>query len=134
MAGGIETERTQNWFDFAFEITRQRGVRRLAPLAARQDDDAGCTQRWHQHFVQARVLARDQSRGAFVDGRQLLLGGHAVRTALGRAHLDQLLDAGDANLEELVEIARRDAQELQALEQRHALIERLREHAGVELQ
>jgi hypothetical protein len=36
------------------------------------------------------------------------------------AELDLLLDAGDADLEELVEVARDDAEEAQALEQRHA--------------
>jgi hypothetical protein len=36
------------------------------------------------------------------------------------AELDLLLEAGDADLEELVEVARDDAEEAQALEQRHA--------------
>ena len=50
------------------------------------------------------------------------------------AELLQLLQARDADLEELVEVARGDAEELQPLEQRHGLVERLREHALVELE
>ena len=46
----------------------------------------------------------------------------------------QLLQAGDADLEELVEVAGGDAQEAQPLEQRQRLVERLREHALVELE
>ena len=44
------------------------------------------------------------------------------------------LDAGDADLEELVEVARHDAQKAQALEQRHGRIGGLGEHAALELE
>ena len=50
------------------------------------------------------------------------------------AELQQLLEARDADLEELIEVARGDGQEAQPLEQRHGFIERLGQHALVELQ
>lgn len=42
------------------------------------------------------------------------------------------LEAGTRILEEFVEVAGNDAQEAQALQQRHALILRLRQHAAIE--
>jgi len=47
---------------------------------------------------------------------------------------DLLLDPRHADLEELVEVARHDAQEAQALEQRHRPVRRLRQHPALELQ
>ena len=58
----------------------------------------------------------------------------SIAAPLQRAALHQLLDAGDAYLEEFVEITRRDTQKPQALEQRHCRIEGLRQHTLVELQ
>ena len=46
----------------------------------------------------------------------------SVRPALHRAGLQQLLEAGDADLEELVEVRARDAQEFHPLEQRNAVV------------
>ena len=54
--------------------------------------------------------------------------------ARDRAQLDLLLHARDADLEELVQVGRDDAEELQALEQRHGAVLGLREHAAVELE
>ncbi len=47
---------------------------------------------------------------------------------------DLLLQAGDADLEELVQVAADDAQEPQPLEQRHRRVLGLRQHAPVELE
>jgi hypothetical protein len=54
------------------------------------------------------------------------------RPTCGCRWRDLLLDAGDADLEELVEVARHDAQEAQALEQRHGGVGGLRQHAALE--
>ena len=48
--------------------------------------------------------------------------------------LDLLLQAGDADLEELVQVRRNDGEEAQPLEQRHRIVGRLRQHAAVELE
>ena len=85
-------------------------------------------------LVQAAVLRVDQARGTLVDGLELLGDRHAVGGQLAAAELLQLLQARDADLEELIEVAAGDAQELQPLEQRHPGVEGLIEHALVELQ
>ena len=51
-----------------------------------------------------------------------------------RAELLPLLQTGDADLEELVEVGAGDAEKADALEQRQRLIVRLREHAQVEVE
>jgi hypothetical protein len=69
-----------------------------------------------------------------VDRRELLGDAEPIRCGLSRTELLQLLQAGDADLEEFVEIARADAEKPQPLEERHRRIESLREHALVELE
>ena len=62
-------------------------------------------------------------------------GGHAVRARCpGTFSLICSLHAGDADLEELVEIRRHDAEKAQPLEQRHRRVLGLREHAPLELE
>ena len=91
-------------------------------------------QRRQDGVVEQRVLLGDDAVHLAADegvqrGRGEAVGGHRQAA---QAHL--LLDAGDADLEELVEVARHDAQEAQALEQRHGRIGGLGEHAALELQ
>ncbi len=57
-----------------------------------------------------------------------------VRGELPRSELEQLLEAGDADLEEFIQVARGDAQEPQPLEQRHRLVERLGKDPLIELE
>src|SRR5262249_49159372 len=60
---------------------------------------------------------------------------HAVGAgAEGDAELDLLLDAADADHEELVEVGLEDGEEFQALQQRNVRALGLLEHAAVELQ
>ena len=58
----------------------------------------------------------------------------AVWTGVAVSLLDLLQEAGEAHLDEFVEIARGDGQEFHALEERVRRIARLFEHALVELQ
>src|SRR5207302_1488987 len=78
---------------------------------------------------------RGSERGAcpIVDRGELLGDRHPIGRQLA-AELLQLLESGDANLEELIEIAAGDAEEPEPLEQRHRLIERLLEHPLIELE
>ena len=64
------------------------------------------------------VLAGDKRRRAFGDRRQLLRGGHPVGGRLLDAGGDLVLEGGDADLEELIEVGRRDGAELGPFEQR----------------
>jgi hypothetical protein len=69
------------------------------------------------------------------DAGELLAGRQTVRAGLHqRCRLQLLVQPGDANHEELVQIRRVDGQELQPLQQRPADVERLVEHPGVERQ
>ena len=88
----------------------------------------------HEHVVQHFVLLVDQAHGARADRLQLLGHGQPVRPALDRAGLQQLLEARDANLEELVEIRAGDAQESDPLEQRNAAVLGLFQHPLIEFQ
>jgi hypothetical protein len=66
------------------------------------------------------------------DGRELLDGGHAVGLRLGDPTEDLLLQPGDADHEELVEVRRDDADELEPLVEGQGGVARLLEHALVE--
>ena len=79
-------------------------------------------------------VVRRQLEHALADRGELVLGGPAVGRQRGLARLDLLAQAGDADLEELVEVAREDREELDPLEQRVALVACLVQHARVEFQ
>ena len=75
-------------------------------------------------------MVGDQLEDARTRGRQLLVGGPAVGRRGRLAGLDLLAEPGDPDLEELVEVAREDGQELHPLEQRVALVAGLVEDAA----
>ncbi len=81
-----------------------------------------------------RRMVGDELEHALANGGELLVGGPAVGRAGDLAGLDLLAQAGHADLEELVEVAGEDGQELDPLEQRVALVTGLVEHARVELE
>ena len=81
-----------------------------------------------------RRVVGDELEHALARGRELFLGGPAVGRAGDLAGLDLLAQAGHAHLEELVEVAREDRQELDPLEQRVALVARLVQHPRVEFE
>src|SRR4051794_30451038 len=87
-----------------------------------------------QHVIQAAVLRIDQIARAIVNRLQLLGDAQAIRAALVRTELESLLQPGNANFEELVEIAGRDAEELESFEKRDSFVECLRQHADVEFE
>src|SRR5206468_11597879 len=61
-------------------------------------------------------------------------GREAVRAGLGHAGVDLVVDTGDADHEELVQVPRVDGEELEALEEREPLVLRELEHPVVELE
>ena len=81
-----------------------------------------------------RRVVGDELEHALARGGELLLGGPAVGRAGDLAGLDLLAQTGDADLEELVEVAGEDGQELDPFEQRVALVARLVEDARVEFE
>ena len=91
-------------------------------------------QRRENQLIQQLVLILDQRQRALVNRRQLFGHAHAVGPAAERAQLQALLQAGDADLEELVEVGAGDAEKADALQQRQRFVVRLREHALVEVE
>ena len=79
-------------------------------------------------------VARDHRQQPRPDRVECLRGAQAVGRRARVACRDLLLQAGDADLEELVEVAGEDGQEAHALEQRVALVDGLVQHAVVELE
>ena len=130
-------------------IDRQRGEHREDPLLerldhellvvvvelvpARQPDPVG-GQRRDDAVEEEALLAQHQALDPVAHLEQLLARGAAV----GRGGADPgrhlLLQAGDADLEELVEVLAEDGQELGPLEQRHLLVLGEREHPLVEVE
>ena len=67
-------------------------------------------------------------------GGELFLGGPAVRRPGGLAGLDLLAQPRDADLEELVEVAREDRQELDPLQEGITLVASLEQDPSIELE
>ena len=82
-----------------------------------------------------RRVVGDELQDALARRRQLLVGGPAVARPMRHAPgLHLLAQAGDADLEELVEVAGEDRQEPDPLQQRVARVAGLVEDPGVELE
>ncbi|MNM91841.1 hypothetical protein D3C81_1041510 [compost metagenome] len=87
-----------------------------------------------QHVVEDRVLAIDFAVHQLADPRQRLVRLQAVGAGLFTGEGDLFLQARHTNFEELIQVAGEDQQELQSLQQWIGLIQRLFQHADVELQ
>jgi hypothetical protein len=86
------------------------------------------------NLAEEPAVLGDQVLDAVADGRELLAGGPAVGGELRAGRGDLLHEPGDADLEELVEVGSEDRQELRPLQERVALVARLVEDAGVEVE
>ena len=71
---------------------------------------------------------------AFADCAQLLARGESVRTLVLHPELDLLLQAGDSNLKELIQIAGADRHEPNPLQERQAPVQGQRQDAPIEAQ
>ncbi|MNV09457.1 hypothetical protein D3C71_999470 [compost metagenome] len=87
-----------------------------------------------QNVVEDRVLTVDVTVYQFADARQRLMRLQTIGARLFTGEGDLLLQAGNANFEELVQVAGEDQQKLQPLQQWVGLVQRLLQHADVELQ
>ena len=102
------------------------------PIVASDESDAGFTHRRDQLVVEHPILFRHERVRFFGDRAKHVAGAQIVGTRRGRVDGEAVLQTRHANLEELVEIRRRDAKELEPLEQRHARVHRLLQHAQIE--
>ena len=96
--------------------------------------DAGLGQRRPQLPVPEVVLAGNKLVQQAGQLRALLSRRQPVRTGVIVAVFNPLQQAGNAHLEKLVEIARRNRQELYPLQQGIGIVLRFLQHPAVELQ
>ncbi len=85
-------------------------------------------------LVEEFVLPRHQRMGGFRYRAVLLDWRHAIGRALGGLGANLLLQPGHAHLEELVQVAGKDADKLQPLQQGHLGIVGLRQHAALKFE
>ena len=108
---------------------------RVGPqLAEAEHANRFCGQRRNQFVAPAIVLIFDESVNPGGQLGEHFFGNAAVGARLAVAVLDLLQHAGDANLDELVQVAGGDREKLHALEQRIGRVAGLFENALVELQ
>ncbi|MCY1341494.1 hypothetical protein D9M69_274450 [compost metagenome] len=132
--GRVEADGGDDRRDLVAEEAPHPGLDLRRPVAAADEAHVVLGQLRQQDVVEDAVLAADLHVHLLADPRQRLVRQQAVGTGLFAGEGDLLLQPGDADLEELVEVAGEDQQELQAFQQRVGLIQRLFQHADVELQ
>ncbi len=131
---GIEPDGCQQRHHLAEEIVANPFLLRRGPLGTPQETDLLLGERRDHLLVEEAVLLLDDplgARGHLAENRERL---HAVGPARGGTQLDLLLQARDADLEELVQVRRDDAEELEAFEDGNGLVFSLRQHAPVEFE
>ncbi len=130
----VQPDRRQHRQQLVLEVGAQPGVLLRRPVAAAHEADLLGIERRDHHLVERAVLLGNEAVGALADRGQQIGRRHAVRAGLRGAELGHLLEAGHADLEELVEIGAGDADELEPLQQRDRLVLGLVEYAAVEFE
>ena len=128
----IDRERGQDGVDLVEEALAERGVM-LGDVRVVDDLDAFGGKR-PPDLDEDRRMVGDERQDPLANGRDLFPRRPPVGGPSDGARLDLLAQARDADLEELVEIAGEDGQELDPLEQRITGVASLVEHARVELE
>ncbi len=131
---GIEADGGEHRHHLAEEVVADPFLLQGIPFGAAQEPDALPGERRQDVLVEQPVLALDDALGARGHLAEDLERREAVGAGGARGHLDLLLHAREPDLEELVEVGGDDAEEAQALEQRHLAILGLGEHAAIELE
>jgi len=129
---GIETDRGQHRHHFAEKIALDPFGLARGEVRPAQEPDAFIGEPRQDLLIEQAVLRCDQLVRFLRHLPEQMIGGHALRSDRGRTGLDLGLQARNADLEELVEVAADDAQESQPFEQRRCGVFRLRQHAPVE--
>src|SRR5258706_3342447 len=130
----IETDGRQERNHFPQEIVVQPGTLFPRPVLLREEAHAFVGEPRKKLLVEQPILLGDQRMGTLADQgknlrRRRLSGNHDLV-----AEPDALLQLGDADLEELVQVARQDAQEPQPLQRGNPPVLGLGEHPLVERQ
>ena len=130
----IQADRREHGHHFVEEIIAYPGALRFVEIVAAQETHAGFFQLGQDMFVEQPILALHQLVRDAVDRGKHLARVDAVGSGAGQIDADRLLQFGDSNLEEFVQIAADDAKKAQAFEQRHVRVLGLGQHAAVEFQ
>ncbi len=131
---GIDRQRGEHREDFLLEITARPGGAFGVQLRDVLDADALLGERGREFVAPERILRGHHLVHGALDGVEGIGGRHPIRADIAGFAFDLLLDAGDANLEKLIEIRADDGEELDPLEQRLRGILRFLEDAAVELE
>jgi hypothetical protein len=133
--GGIDRERGEDRKHIRFVIRREMSPVLLGqPFFLRNQLDAMGSEGGNHVIDQAPAVLVLQNPDHGGDGPQLLFGRHAIGGTLAQPDGDLLLEARHANLEELIQVGGKNAEEFHPLEERGALVDRLVQHSAVELQ
>ena len=131
---GIESEGAQDREQLVLEVVPHPGLLLGSPLGAPYEADLVAFELGDEHLIENPVLILHQPVRDLGDPFEYLVRRHVFRTRLHRARSDLFLQARHADLEELIEVGSRYAEEAQPLEQRRRRVLGLFEDAPVELQ
>ena len=130
----VDRERREHRENFLLEKTSRPGRALRVQLRDFVDADAVLREQRHQFVTPERVLSRDHLVRGSLDRVEGVGRRQSIRSDVTRFALDLLLDAGDADLEKLIEIRADDGEELDPLDQRLRRVLRFLEDAAVELE
>ena len=130
--GGVEADRGEYRPQFAVEIAFDPGALISRPVAAAVEMDACLSERGLQLVVEQGVLFGNQAVRFFRGGGHGFGGRQAAVEQAGGVALVFAPQPGHAHFEKFVQIRRHDAQKTQPLQERHAHVLRLCQHAAVE--
>lgn len=130
---GIDAHRRDDREDLALEELGQPKLLLGVEVRRLDEADAVCRELRKRRLEAAVDVAHLVVRDA-ADGVHLALRRQAADIVVLDTALDEMLEAGDADHEELVEVGAADGDEAQALEQRVVLARRLAQYALVEAQ
>jgi len=130
----VDRQRGQHWPHLRSEILHQ--PREVGQLQLRHVEYANPIfhNRRHEVFPPAAVLVVNHLADSLRHRLERLGGGQTVHAALDRIAFDLLFYPRDAHFEEFVQVRTDDAKELQPFQQGVLGVERLIQHALVELQ
>src|SRR3989475_1065568 len=131
---GIESDRREERDHFPQEIVVQPEALFPGPLRLREEAHALLRKPRKNFLGEQAILLRDQRMGTLTDQGENLRRRRLSGNSYLIAEPDALLKLGDADLEELVQVARQDAQETQSLQRRNPPVLGLGEHPLVECQ
>ncbi len=131
--GRVHRQRRQHREDVFLEIAIEGLAVLGADVGQVEEVDPAQRQLGSEQALAGPVLGLEVSHHR-ADGPQLRFRGHSVVAALGVAGAHLFLEAGDADLEELVKVGAEDAEELQALEEGSTGVQRLVQHPPIELE